>query len=79
MRPGVAPSIEAKVRAVGLLAASVGRVAVAVAVSVAVAVGCPAVDAEASHLRPGSILDDERGTRLETFDFPSWGTRELAI
>ena len=32
------------------------------AVAVAAAVGRPAADAEASHLRPGSILDDERGT-----------------
>ena len=32
----------------------------------AAAVGRLAVDAEASHLRPGSILDDERGTRLRT-------------
>jgi hypothetical protein len=44
--------------------AAVGRLAAAV-----VALGRLAADAEASHLRPGSILDDERGTRLETFDF----------
>jgi hypothetical protein len=46
---------------------------------VAAALGRLAADAEARHLRPGSILDDEHGTRLKTFDFPSWGTRELAI
>jgi hypothetical protein len=57
--------------------APVGRLAVEVAV--AAALGRLAADAEARHLRPGSILDDEHGTRLKTFDFPSWGTRELAI
>ena len=50
MRPGVAPSIEAKVRAVGLLAASVGLLAASVGLAASVA------DAKASPVHKRSAL-----------------------